>query len=116
MLPMGGVNKTAGLWAGLAGIIGASGLGGMCADVASAADIATAIAAGSRAAASSDTSADVATTAAGSRTAASSDASSLAPRFNAKGWVQADVHYDCSRAAPTQALAAAGLAINAAIK
>ena len=37
-------------------------------------------------------------------------------RFNEKGWVQADVHYDCSYDPPTKALAAAGLAINSSVR
>ena len=36
-------------------------------------------------------------------------------RFNENGWVQADVHYDCSRESPAPALAAVGLSINAAV-
>src|SRR3954470_5380804 len=72
MGPMGAANKTAGLWAGLAGIIGAWGVTGICA--------------------------------------------AFGPHFNDKGWVQADVHYDCSHAAPTRALASAGFAIGASVK
>jgi len=36
-------------------------------------------------------------------------------RFDARGRVQVDVHFNCSAAAPTQALAAAGLSINASV-
>src|ERR1700736_5034977 len=39
-----------------------------------------------------------------------------AARFNDKGWVQADVHYDCSHDSPAQALAAAGLSINSSVR
>jgi len=37
-------------------------------------------------------------------------------RFNEKGWVQTDVHYNCSREPPARALAAAGLAITSSSK
>src|ERR1700754_1154839 len=37
-------------------------------------------------------------------------------RFNAKGWVQADVHYDCAGESPAQALGSAGLAISSAAR
>jgi len=83
MGPMGAANKTAGLWAGLVGIIGAWGVNGICAEAA---------------------------------TAAGSDAAAFGPHFNDKGWVQADVHYDCSHAAPTRALASAGFTIGASVK
>jgi Subtilase family len=42
--------------------------------------------------------------------------SALAPRLDSKGRVQVDVLFDCSLSAPTQALTAAGLAVNASIK
>jgi hypothetical protein len=45
-----------------------------------------------------------------------SNAIALEPRFNEQGWVQADVHYDCSQDAPGKALAAAGLAVSSSIK
>ncbi|HTY49773.1 MAG TPA: S8 family serine peptidase [Steroidobacteraceae bacterium] len=43
-------------------------------------------------------------------------ASPAAPRLDAAGRVQVDVHYDCALPAPTAALAQAGLAAQAAVK
>ena len=37
-------------------------------------------------------------------------------RFNDKGWVQADVHYDCAGETPSGALVAAGLSIGASVR
>jgi hypothetical protein len=48
--------------------------------------------------------------------AVDSDPAAGAARFNEKGWVQADVHYDCSQDSPAKALAAAGLSINSSVK
>src|SRR5947209_2719408 len=45
-----------------------------------------------------------------------SNAGALEPRFDARGWVQADVHYDCSQDTPAKALASAGLAADTSIK
>ncbi|MEA3178926.1 MAG: hypothetical protein QOI59_2449 [Gammaproteobacteria bacterium] len=39
-----------------------------------------------------------------------------AARFNEKGWVQADVHYDCAAESPAKALGSAGLSISASAK
>lgn len=44
-----------------------------------------------------------------------SNATALDPRFNEQGWVQADVHYDCSQDTPAKALATAGLSISLSI-
>ena len=44
------------------------------------------------------------------------NAMALDARFNERGWVQADVHYDCAEDTPTQALASAGLAVSSSIK
>jgi hypothetical protein len=44
------------------------------------------------------------------------DAAAVGPRLNERGWVQADVHYDCSQDAPTQALISAGLSPGASVK
>src|SRR5207253_9330929 len=44
------------------------------------------------------------------------DSASLDAHFNEKGWVQADVRYECSRAPPTKALAAAGLSVSSSVK
>src|SRR5882757_4920328 len=44
------------------------------------------------------------------------NAMALEPRFNGQGWVQADVHYDCSQDAPTKALVSAGLSGSSSIK
>lgn len=48
--------------------------------------------------------------------AADSDLAGMSPRFNDKGWVQADVHFDCTGDAPTKALISAGLAINSTVR
>src|SRR5882757_3742092 len=45
-----------------------------------------------------------------------SNATALDPRFNERGWVQADVRYDCSQDTPAKALASAGLATSSSIK
>ena len=37
-------------------------------------------------------------------------------RFNEKGWVQADVHYDCAGDTPVQALVSAGLSISSSVR
>jgi hypothetical protein len=51
------------------------------------------------------------------RGAASSTQAPLSPaRFDQAGRVQLDVHYDCSAAAPTKTLAAAGLLIGAVVR
>ena len=39
-----------------------------------------------------------------------------AARFNEKGWVQADVHYDCAGETPTQALVSAGLSLGSSVR
>jgi len=39
-----------------------------------------------------------------------------AARFNEKGWVQADIHYDCAGETPTQALVAAGLSLGSTVR
>lgn len=39
-----------------------------------------------------------------------------AARFNEKGWVQADIHYDCAGETPTQALVAAGLSLGSEVR
>ncbi len=39
-----------------------------------------------------------------------------AARFNEKGWVQADIHYDCAVETPTQALVSAGLSVGSAVR
>jgi hypothetical protein len=39
-----------------------------------------------------------------------------AARFNEKGWVQADIHYDCAAETPTQALVSAGLSLGASVR
>src|SRR5579862_5836593 len=44
------------------------------------------------------------------------DAAALEPHFDAQGRVQADVHYDCSQEAPTNALASAGLSVSSSVK
>jgi hypothetical protein len=44
-----------------------------------------------------------------------SNATALDPRFNEQGWVQADVHYDCSHDTPAKALATAGLSVSLSI-
>jgi hypothetical protein len=45
-----------------------------------------------------------------------SNAMALEPRLNERGWVQADVHYDCARDTPTEVLASAGLSVNSSVK
>jgi hypothetical protein len=45
-----------------------------------------------------------------------SNAMALEPRFNEQGWVQVDVHYDCSQHTATNALGSAGLSVSSAIK
>src|SRR5882757_8255509 len=42
--------------------------------------------------------------------------SASAARFNEKGWVQADIHYDCAGETPTQALVSAGLSLGSAVR
>ncbi len=37
-------------------------------------------------------------------------------RFNEKGWVQADVHYDCAGEPPARSLSSAGLAISSSAR
>ncbi len=37
-------------------------------------------------------------------------------RFNEKGWVQADVHYDCAGDSPTEAVISAGLTISSSVR
>jgi hypothetical protein len=44
------------------------------------------------------------------------NAMALDPRFDARGRVQADVHYDCDRDTPAEALASAGLSFSSSIK
>ena len=44
------------------------------------------------------------------------NAAALDPHFNELGWVQADVHFDCSQDTPAAALAAAGFAVSVSIK
>jgi hypothetical protein len=41
---------------------------------------------------------------------------SSSARFNEKGWVQADVHYDCAGDAPAQALVSAGFSISSSVR
>jgi Subtilase family len=43
-------------------------------------------------------------------------AATAAARFNEKGWVQADIHYDCAGETPTQALVSAGLSVGASVR
>src|SRR5882724_10546050 len=45
-----------------------------------------------------------------------SNPTALQPHLNAQGWVQADVHYDCSQRTPIKALESAGLSVSSSIK
>jgi len=45
-----------------------------------------------------------------------SNATALQPHLNAQGWVQADVHYDCSQRTPTKALESVGLSVGSSTK
>jgi hypothetical protein len=48
--------------------------------------------------------------------AVGTDTAAVGPRRNEKGWVQADIHYDCSQDAPTEALISAGLSPGTSVK
>lgn len=52
----------------------------------------------------------------GAQVGVCADTTAFGPRFNDKGWVQADVHYDCFRAAPTRALESAGFSISSSVR
>lgn len=110
---MGGRHKFARLVISLVGIVGASG------SVATPAEAPDAWRARVSAKLLSIYDSAAGASAAGARNpavAVSSESAAGPARFNDNGWVQADVHYDCSRGPPTKALAAAGLSINSSVR
>jgi hypothetical protein len=109
---MGGVNKVAGLFMSLGTIVGLWGVADLQAGAADEwrSRVSTTLLSIYDAPAAARPAAVL-----GHEGEASSNAAALAPRFNEQGWVQADVHYDCSQDTPTQ-LVSAGLAVTSSIK